>query len=420
MAPPEGAVQASNRMFVIRSPEGEVGKFIADEGTAKIPLGGKECKINDFDFLVVNEGALSRWARVHDPPGPGMEPLVWAGPRMAVIRSTNRPDRDPGKYIADENAAKIPADGKEVRLAEGHFEFLVVSMAEHAVVLPPALPSERQWRVAPKVAGAGSESALGPLYTWELPTSVEGGIMVPAKAVKASERMFVIRSPEGEVGKFIADEGTAKIPLGGIEVRVEGDAFAFLVLGQDVQTTWTASPPDQCVWASSRMAVIRATDRADKDPGKYIADEDSAKIPFNGTEVSLKCGSFEFLGVTRAAGADELAEARQGAESLSLSQARAKAGEGAVAGASGSGSAIASSSDALLGELDQLVKDDAAHAALAQRGEALGSLVSKTASMAAEAEVVSWLVPQHDGVSTSCTSGGSSRGSHRSKFVEVE
>ena len=43
----------------------------------------------------------------------------------------------------------------------------------------------------------------------------------------------------------------------------------------------------ECVWASERMAVLRATDHPDRDPGKFIADEHSGKIPRNGKEVTL-------------------------------------------------------------------------------------------------------------------------------------
>ena len=48
------------------------------------------------------------------------------------------------------------------------------------------------------------------------------------------------------------------------------------------------------VWASSRMAVVRAKDPryADRDPGKWISDEGKATVPHNGREVTLREGAF--------------------------------------------------------------------------------------------------------------------------------
>ena len=77
------------------------------------------------------------------------------------------------------------------------------------------------------------------------------------------------------------------------------DDFEFLVLARGTKMAWVApgrsasgapEPPRlaECVWASERMAVLRATDHPDRDPGKFIADEHSGKIPRNGKEVSLQ------------------------------------------------------------------------------------------------------------------------------------
>ena len=77
------------------------------------------------------------------------------------------------------------------------------------------------------------------------------------------------------------------------------DDFEFLVLARGTKMAWVAPgrsasgapvPPRlaECVWASERMAVLRATDHPDRDPGKFIADEHSGKIPRNGKEVTLR------------------------------------------------------------------------------------------------------------------------------------
>ena len=52
--------------------------------------------------------------------------------------------------------------------------------------------------------------------------------------------------------------------------------------------------PEGGVWASERMAVCRATDHQDQDPGKYIVDERSARSP-GGQEVTVK--QFDMLAV---------------------------------------------------------------------------------------------------------------------------
>ena len=77
------------------------------------------------------------------------------------------------------------------------------------------------------------------------------------------------------------------------------DDFEFLVLARGTKMAWVApgrsasgapEPPRlaECVWASERMAVLRATDHPDRDPGKFIADGHSGKIPRNGKEVTLR------------------------------------------------------------------------------------------------------------------------------------
>ena len=104
--------------------------------------------------------------------------------------------------------------------------------------------------------------------------------------------MLVVRAADGtgDVGKFIADEGTAKVPRYGREVTVKD----FEYLTTDLRTEWLPStlcaklPPEGGVWASERMAVCRATDHQDQDPGKYIVDERSAKVPRMGKEVTVK------------------------------------------------------------------------------------------------------------------------------------
>ena len=84
---------------------------------------------------------------------------------------------------------------------------------------------------------------------------------------------------DGEVGKFIADEGSAKVPLKGKEVRVDESEVDFLLLGEQVEACWSATPPAFPVWASSRMAVIRAADRPDRDPGSERRAAGSNPLP---------------------------------------------------------------------------------------------------------------------------------------------
>ena len=218
-----------------------------------------------------------------------------------------------------------------------------------------------------------SGSGIAAPYSWERATRVSSakdgeGLLLPAGAVLSSPRMYVVRSKGGDVGKFIADEGTAKVPINGKEVTV--DDFEFLVLSHDAVSSWAtvwAPPPAHCVWASSRMAVIRSSRGdprdggrwlADLDPGKFIADENAAKVPRNGKEVTLKAGAFEFLIVQRAAGAAELAVARQGADAL----ARARGATSAAGAAT------------------------AASEALAERGEKLSTLGTATEGLASEAQ----------------------------------
>ena len=103
--------------------------------------------------------------------------------------------------------------------------------------------------------------------------------------------MLVVRAVDGtgDVGKYIADEGHAKIPRNGREITIK--EFEFLT--SDLRTEWLSStlcaklPPDGGVWASERMAVCRATDHQDQDPGKYIVDEGHAKVPRMGKEVTV-------------------------------------------------------------------------------------------------------------------------------------
>ena len=78
---------------------------------------------------------------------PRLAECVWASGRMAVLRATDHPDRDPGKFIADENAAKIPRNGKEVTLQPQQYEFLVVNRAAPVEVFDaqPALVEVFDW-----------------------------------------------------------------------------------------------------------------------------------------------------------------------------------------------------------------------------------------------------------------------------------
>ena len=240
LVPPPRAVKASDRMYVIRSvPQGDIGKYIMDECKAVIPLKGKEQRPGDFEFLVLGPQAVASWHIVYSPPGPKSEPLVWASPRMAVIRATTYRDRDPGKWIADENKPVIPHCGKEVRLKEGTFEFLIVRSAvdprSGGSAAPPSLDPAYSGAVAGTPVGQTERAKHlleESLYSWHPAQGADGGIWVPHGALKTSERMFVVRTPEGEVGKFIADEGVAKFPLKGKEITVDKDKFDFLVVSR--------------------------------------------------------------------------------------------------------------------------------------------------------------------------------------------
>ena len=115
--------------FIVRGAAGDVGKFVTDErgeGVATFGLNGSERKLAAFDFLVLAEGVAPFWVHGATKPRPPREAWVWASERMAVIRATDHPDRDPGKFIADENSAKIPRNRKEVELQPEDFEHLVV------------------------------------------------------------------------------------------------------------------------------------------------------------------------------------------------------------------------------------------------------------------------------------------------------
>ena len=75
--------------------------------------------MDDFEFLVLARGTKMAWvapgrSASGAPEPPRLAECVWASERMAVLRATDHPDRDPGKFIADEHAAKIPRNGKEV------------------------------------------------------------------------------------------------------------------------------------------------------------------------------------------------------------------------------------------------------------------------------------------------------------------
>ena len=54
--PMELCVWASDRMVVVCGTQGDrdIGKFITDEGTAKLPLHGREKQVGEYDFLVVH------------------------------------------------------------------------------------------------------------------------------------------------------------------------------------------------------------------------------------------------------------------------------------------------------------------------------------------------------------------------------
>ena len=203
----------------------------------------------------------------------------------------------------------------------------------------------------PSMSGSTAATPFSPLYAWQRahPDADGTGILIPTSAVKSSKRMFVIRAPSGDIGKFISDEGTAKVPLNGKERTI--DDYEFLILADGAVPTWETTwypPPDDCVWASERMVVICAIDNEDRDPGKYIANEGKAVVPRHGKEETLPNSHYQFL-VVRPGGA---AAARPG-------------GAGAAGGAA---------ADAV-----------EARRALGERGEKLDTLASATERMAGEA-----------------------------------
>ena len=212
------------------------------------------------------------------------------------------------------------------------------------------------------------------LYSWQKPVSNGGGwfweeaseVVIPPGAVKTSDRMYVVRSAAGDVGKFICNEGTAKFPAYGKE-RTLGD-FEFLVLADGAEAVWLLGPPslDDCVWASERMAVIRATDHPDRDPGKFVADENAAKIPRDGKEVTLPPDEYELLTVRR------------------TGPPRSTSPPPAYGGSSHTGAGAAGSMGAA---------SAAAHA-LAERGERLSSLEGATQQMALQAESLASMATQ--------------------------
>ena len=130
---------------------------------------------DDFEFLVRCRGTKMAWVAPEcsasgaaTPPRPAE--CVWASARMAVLRATDHPDCDPGKFIADENAAKVPRGGKELTLQPQQCEFLVVSraMPHHAVGIPAPASSLRS-SSSEAAAGLVPEelrSALVEVYDW--------------------------------------------------------------------------------------------------------------------------------------------------------------------------------------------------------------------------------------------------------------
>ena len=385
---PAGAVKASDRMYVVRSPAGDVGKYISNEGTAKFPAHGKERTLGDFEFLVLASGAEAVWLL----GVPSLDDCVWASERMVVIRATDHPDRDPGKFIADETAAKIPRNGKEVTLQPEDYEHLVVRRQNR---LYPALAAPAySWQNPNYPPSSG-------LYSWQpgepcsRPSSpgasASDGLLVPARALKASERVFIVRSAAGDVGKFVTaegGEGVATFGLNGQERTLE--AFEFLVLAEGTVPFWAHGatephpPRDEWVWASERMAVIRATDHPDRDPGKFIADEAAAKIPRNGQEVTLRPENFELLTVRRAGQprstspppAYSTSPPSRGFFGSLFGGDSHGGGAGAAGGAMAAGAGVAGTMGAA---------SAAAHA-LAERGEKLNSLEEATQQMSLQAE----------------------------------
>ena len=394
---PAGAVKASDRMYVVRSPAGDVGKFIANEGTAKFPAHGKERTLSDFEFLVLASGAEAVWLL----GVPSLDDCVWASERMVVIRATDHPDRDPGKFIADENAAKIPRNGKEVTLQPEDYEHLVVRRQNR---LYPALAAPAySWQNPnyPPSSGLYSWQPGEPCSRSSSPgASASEGLLVPARALKASERCFIVRSAAGDVGKFVTDdegEGVATFGLNGQERTLE--AFEFLVLAEGAAPFWAQGatephpPRDEWVWASERMAVIRATDHADRDPGKFIADETAAKIPRGGREVTLRPEDFELLTVRRAG---QLRGTTPPSPPPGYSTSPPSRGffgslfggdsHGGGAGAAGGATAAGSTGAAGAGVAGAMGAAGAAAHALAERGEKLSNLEDATQQMSLEAE----------------------------------
>ena len=361
IVPPVGAVKASEFVYVVRQKDtGECGKYDARKGRASVALNGKEEKLNEFEFLVLRGNAVASWQKIHgSPPAPGSDPVAWASTRMAVVRPADGgrfPDRDPGKYIADERKVRIPQGGYEVSLHEGEFEFLIIRAAGSG--MDQWVPGERAL-----VGGSASSSALPPLYDWVRPRGDAHSFNVPAEAIRASERMFVMRTASGESGKFDAVEGVATVALNGKEVDVDDD-FEFLILRPNARVAWSVTRPAECVWASARMAVVRPADGArfpDRDTGKYIADEHRVRIPHGGREVTLHEGEYEYLSVTRETGADK--PSWWGARVVGRRQTSACSSSGTAA-------------------------TEAAQAAqaLAERGEKLGTLAAASQSLANDAE----------------------------------
>ena len=241
-----------------------------------------------------------------------------------------------------------------------------------------------------------------PLYSWQRGEPVSNGrgffweaaeVIVPAGAVKASDRMYVVRSPAGDVGKFIANEGTAKFPAHGKE-RTLSD-FEFLVLASGAEAVWLLGVPslDDCVWASERMVVIRATDHPDRDPGKFIADETAAKIPRGGREVTLRPEDFELLTVRRAG---QLRGTTPPSPPPGYSTSPPSRGffgslfggdsHGGGAGAASGATAAGGTGAAGAGVAGAMGAAGAAAHALAERGEKLSNLEDATQQMSLEAE----------------------------------
>ena len=221
--------------------------------------------------------------------------------------------------------------------------------------MQPTLQPTSCW--LPSMSGNTSATPFSSLYSWQRahPDASGTGILIPTRAVKSSKRMFVIRTPAGEVGKFIADEGTAKVPLSStrtrhqflsptrylapprtapqpvntppLQVPLNGkertvDDYEFLILADSAVPSWETTwypPPDGCVWASERMVVICAIDNEDRDPGKYICNEAKAVVPRHGKEETLPNSHYQFLVVRHggaAAAGGAAADAREACRAL--------------------------------------------------------------------------------------------------------